>query len=31
MTAIEIFACRVFDQDGDEVAYRPTVEQAASR
>ena len=26
MTAIEIFACRVFDQDWDEVAYRPTVE-----
>ena len=26
MTAVEIFACRVFDQDWYEVAYRPAVE-----
>ena len=30
MTAIEIFACRVFDQDWDEVAYRPTVEHVVA-
>jgi hypothetical protein len=30
MTDIEIFACRVFDQDWDEVAYRPTVEHVVA-
>jgi hypothetical protein len=30
MTAIEIFACRVFDQDGNEVAYRPTIEDVVA-
>jgi hypothetical protein len=30
MTDIEIFACRVFDQDSDEVAYRPTVEHVVA-
>lgn len=30
ITAIEIFACRVFDQDWNEVAYRPTVEHVVA-
>jgi hypothetical protein len=30
MSAVEIFAYHVFDQDGDEVGYRPTIEDVVA-